>query len=82
MEEAMNMVIMKKYFSKKGPKLLLLSKNKLCVTKFFKNGFQCKSYCHKELLLRCCRHSGSASDGSAWQKAILIWWKQLSKSVQ
>ena len=77
-EEAM--VIMK-YFFREGPKLLLPSKNKLCATKVFKNGFQCKSYCHRGPLLRCCRHSGSASHGSTWQKVILIWWKQSSKLI-
>ena len=34
------------------------------------------NYCYNELLLRCCRHSGSTFDGSAWQKVIFIWWKQ------
>ena len=27
--------------------------------------FTSEGYCHKELLRRCCRHPGSASDGSA-----------------
>ena len=40
MEEAMNMVIMKRYFIREGPKLQLRSKNKLCAIKVFKNGFQ------------------------------------------
>ena len=36
----MNMVIMKRYFIREGPKLQLRSKNKLCAIKVFKNGFQ------------------------------------------
>ena len=39
------------------------------------------SYCHKELLLRCCRHFGSAFNGSSWQKVILSWWKQPHNQV-
>ena len=42
MEEAMNMVIIKKYFIREGPKLVLPSTTKLCATKVFKHGFQCK----------------------------------------
>ena len=81
MEEAMNMVIMKQCFITEGPKLLLSSKNKLCKTKVFKNDFQLSS-CLKELLLRCCKHSGSAYDGNASQKVILLWRKQPSKLIQ
>ena len=40
------------------------------------------SYYHKELLLRCCRYSGSSSDGSTWQKVIFIWRKQPSNLIQ
>ena len=40
----MNMVIMKKYFIREGPRLLLPSKNKLCETKVFKNDFHCKLF--------------------------------------
>ena len=40
------------------------------------------SYCRKELLLRCWRHSGFASDGNTWQNIILIWRKQPSKLIQ
>ena len=49
--------------------------------KFSKMAFTV-SYCHKELLIRCCRHSGSASGGSTWHKVILIWRKQPSKLIQ
>ena len=66
---------MKQYFVREGPKLLLPYKSELCATKVFKNGFQCKLL-SKELILRCCRHYGSVSDGSTWQKVILIWRKQ------
>ena len=37
---------------------------------------------YKELLLRCCKNSGSASDGSSWQKVIFIWRKQPSNLIQ
>ena len=30
------------------------------------------SYCRKELLLSCCRHARSNSDGNTWQKVTLI----------
>ena len=40
------------------------------------------SYCRKELLLRCCRHSGSASYGSTLQNVILIWRKPPPKLIQ
>ena len=67
----MNMVIMKKYFIREGPRLLLLSKNKLCAAKVFKNGFQCKILPQR-----------TPSHGSTWQKVILIWQKQPSKLIQ
>ena len=72
---------MKKYFVREGPKLLLPHENEFCATTVFKMDFNV-SYCHKELLIRCCRHSGSASNGSTWQKVILIWRKQPSKLIQ
>ena len=72
---------MKKYFVREGPKLLLPDENEFCATAVFKMDFNVRYY-HKELLIRCCRHSGSASNGSTWQKVVLIWRKQPSKSIQ
>ena len=40
MEEAIYMVIMKKYFTREGSITLLASKNGFCATNV--NGFQCK----------------------------------------
>ena len=53
--------------------LPLAFKTKPCATKI--NDFQCKTLLQRALP-RCCRHSGSAFDGKAWQKVIFIWWKQ------
>ena len=80
MEETIYKVTMKKYFIREPPKLLLPYKNELCATKFSKMTFSV-SYRHKELLIRCCRYSRYASDGSTWQKAILIWRKQPSNLI-
>ena len=40
------------------------------------------SYCRKDLLLRCCRHSGSFYYGSILQNVIPIWRKQPPKLIQ
>ena len=61
------MVIMK-CFNREVSKFLLPSKNELCATRVVAKMAFSVNCCHKELLLRCCRHSGFASDGSTWQK--------------
>ena len=40
-------VIVKQYFIREDPKLLLPYTNELCATKVFKNGFQCKLWLQK-----------------------------------
>ena len=73
---------MKQCFTRDRSKFLLLSKNEFCATKFVAKMAFSVSYCHKELFLRCSRHSGSASDGNTWQKVIFIWRKQPSKLIK
>ena len=76
------MVVTELYFTREGSKSLLPFKNEPCATNVFaKNGFSV-SYCRTELLLRCRRHSGSSSDGTTWQKVILIWRRQPPKLIQ